>query len=436
MKTNNTGTGGAIRSIIERRAVGEHCGVYAACTANPHVIRAAMDAGKESGVPVLIEATANQCNQYGGYSGMLPADFARYVGKIAEEACYDPARVVLGGDHLGPLVWSGEPAKSAMAKAEELVRLYADAGFGKIHLDTSMRLGDDDPSVPLSDDIVAGRAARLAAVCERAARRAGREIEYIVGSEVPTPGGAHSADDDAPTVTSPADFEKSWAAFRDAFAKAGLADAFSRVVGVVVQPGVEFGDDTVYLYDRAAAAGLMSKHREPEYASIVFEGHSTDYQPREKLREMVEDGVAILKVGPALTFSFREAVFALAHIENELAPRVPSRFREVLEEAMLERPADWEKYYTGTENERRLKRGYSFSDRSRYYFNEEKVRAARAALFANIDAADIPASLLSQYMPAAHKRLSSQGAKSPLKAEELARAHIRELIEDYLRAIK
>jgi D-tagatose-1,6-bisphosphate aldolase subunit GatZ/KbaZ len=452
------GDGGiTVRSLTERRAPGERRGIYSACTANAHVLRAVMEAGKEHGAPVVIEATANQCNQYGGYSGMLPSDFAGYVGGIADRVGFDASRVILGGDHLGPLVWQGEPAEQAMGKAEELVRLYVKAGFRKIHLDTSMRLADDDPSVRLPDETIAKRAARLAAACEEAYGSAGAGgpseknpggtpggtpsgtpgggIEYVVGSEVPVPGGTQASEGGALAVTSPRDFERTWAAFREAFEAEGLGGAFSRVVGVVVQPGVEFGDDTVHLYDRPAAAALMGALRRPEYASIVFEGHSTDYQPRARLRELVEDGVAILKVGPALTFYFREAVFALSQIEAELSIPSPSRFREVLDEAMTERPGDWSKYYSGTEAERRLKRKYSFSDRSRYYFTDKKVRAALDALFANIDAADVPPSLLSQYLPSAYDRLRNAGAAPPFAAADLVRARVRDCIDDYLYAV-
>jgi D-tagatose-1,6-bisphosphate aldolase subunit GatZ/KbaZ len=424
-----------IRALIRRRALGEHCGIYAACTANAQVIQAVMEAGAEVGIPVLIEATANQCNQYGGYSGMLPSDFARYIVAIAEKTGFDPSRIILGGDHLGPLVWKSEPAEQAMKKAEELVRLFVEAGFGKIHLDTSMRLEDDDPSEPLSDDIIAERAARLAAVCERSAKKAGREIEYVVGSEVPVPGGTEASETDPFAVTAPEAFEKTWTAFEKAFNEKSLGDAFSRVVGVVVQPGVEFGDDTVHLYDRATAAALMRERAKPAYDSLIFEGHSTDYQSRARLRELVEDGVAILKVGPALTFYFREAVFALARIEDELSLPSPSRFREVLDASMLERPNDWDKYYSGTEAERSLKRKYSFSDRSRYYFTNENVRAALETLFSNIDASDVPASLLSQYLPSAYDRLRNAGAVPPFKAADLARARVRDCIDDYLYAV-
>ena len=102
-----------------------------------------------------------------------------------------------------------------------------------------------------------------------------------------------------------------------------------------------------------------------DYPNLVFEGHSTDYQTKYKLRELVEDGVGVLKVGPGLTFAMREALFALSHIEEEALHGTdiePSHFIDVLEEAMLAKPDKWAKYYTGDENQLRIKRKYSFSD--------------------------------------------------------------------------
>ena len=49
-----------------------------------------------------------------------------------------------------------------MKNAEDLIRAYVAAGFTKIHIDTSMKLADDDPGVRLSDETIAKRGARLA----------------------------------------------------------------------------------------------------------------------------------------------------------------------------------------------------------------------------------------------------------------------------------
>ena len=53
-----------------------------------------------------------------------------------------------------------------MEKARELVRCYVAAGFTKIHIDTSMKVADDDPNERLSDATISRRGAELARVCE------------------------------------------------------------------------------------------------------------------------------------------------------------------------------------------------------------------------------------------------------------------------------
>ena len=97
---------------------------------------------------------------------------------------------------------------------------------------------------------------------------------------------------------------------------------------------------------------------------------------------MVEDGIAIIKVGPALTFAMREALFALAHIEDELIddPEKRSNFIKVLDEVMVENPKSWKKYYFGSEKDVALDRKYSFSDRCRY-LPEDLLRLFIISLF-------------------------------------------------------
>ena len=114
---------------------------------------------------MLVEATSNQVNQEGGYTGATPADFAGALARAAEAAGLPPDRVLFGGDHLGPHPWRAEAAEPAMAKARELVRQYAAAGAAKIHLDASMRLADDASDV-VDDGVAAERTAELAAAAE------------------------------------------------------------------------------------------------------------------------------------------------------------------------------------------------------------------------------------------------------------------------------
>ncbi len=426
-----------ISEILAARRSGAAAGVYSACTANRHVIFAVCKRARETGAVALVEATANQVNRYGGYTGLTPPEYAAFVKGIAAEAKLDLSRLVLGGDHLGPLTWQALDETAAMEKAEELVRDYVRAGFTKIHIDTSMRTASDSREESLSDETIARRGARLARAAEEEfAALAARDAEathpiYCIGSEVPIPGGAQEAEDSV-AVTAPGAFEHSVAAFRSAFEAAGVSAAWQYVTGVVVQPGVEFGDEDVIEYDAGKAAALTAALR--AHDGLVFEGHSTDYQTKYKLREMVRDGIAILKVGPALTFALREALFALAEMEAALLPQfpqlAPSRYIETLDTAMTEDDGNWRKYYHGSEARQAFKRKYSFSDRCRYYLPDSRVQAAEARLLANLSETGIPLSLLSQFMPVQYPRVRE--GRLSCTPEALLCDRIENCIDDYL----
>ena len=328
-----------------------------------------------------------------------------------------------------------------MKNAEDLIRSYVLAGFTKIHIDTSMKVADDDPNTRLSDETISRRGAHLARVAEEAHQEllktnpnAVRPV-YVVGSEVPIPGGATGATVDAGVqVTKVEDFKATVKAFEEAFAKEGLQEAWKDVIAVVVQPGVEEKDAGCTEYDREKAKELMAAIE--EYPNLVFEGHSTDYQTKIKLKELVEDGVGVLKVGPGLTFAMREGLFALAHIEAEAFKGTDvetSHLIEVLEEVMLEKPDKWAKYYTGNENELRIKRKYSFSDRCRYYLPNERVKNAISTLMANLRSLpEVPLNLMSQFMPIQYTKVREGAlANDP---EALVKDRVVNTIDEYLYA--
>ena len=428
-----------IYELLRNRSTAKEKGLYSCCSANEYVLRAALRRAKANDTVVLVESTANQVNQNGGYTGMTPAGFRAFLDELAKEEGMPADRVLCGGDHLGPLTWQNLPEDAAMANAEELIRGYVLAGFSKIHIDTSMRVASDDQNVRLPDSTIARRGAQLCAVAEaafeeyRATHPEAPEPVYVIGSEVPIPGGAQE-NEKSVTVTSAQDCAQTLAEFESAFAVRGLAEAWQRVVAIVVQPGVEFADESVVEYDREMAAELMAWLK--EHPNLVFEGHSTDYQPRVCLRKMVEDGIAILKVGPALTFALREGLFALEQIERELygLHDFPlSRFRETLEQVMLEDMGQWAKYYRGDMPRKRYARAFSFSDRSRYYLTNPKVRQAIHTLLENLDSIGIPMSLLSQYLPVQYARVRS--GSLPPRATDLLIDRVGNCIDDYLYAV-
>lgn len=428
----------SIRYMIERRNAGVLCGIASFCTANELVIEAVLEQAKKNGDVALIEATANQVNQFGGYTGMEPIDFKRFVYQIADKIDFPKENIILGGDHLGPLIWTGKNEDAAMEKAKELVRQFVKAGYKKIHLDTSMRLASDSIDEKLSDEVIARRGAELYKICEEAYQELLKENPsetrpvYIIGSEVPIPGGAQD-EEESITVTKPQDVENTLKVYRKEFDKAGFDKAFENVIGIVVQPGVEFGDAEIFHYDRYNAKELCDSVK--KYEGIVLEGHSTDYQSPQNLRMMVEDGIAILKVGPALTFALREGLFALSRIEEELITKEKrANFIDVLEDVMVSNPENWKKHYHGSEKELQIKRKYSFSDRCRYYFAQPEIIKSMEKLFDNLDSAEIPLSLLQQYMPLQYIKVRDK--KLPMKARELAKDNIKMLIEDYNYAVR
>ena len=384
----------ALQEIVAARRQGKRAGITSVCSAHPVVIEATLRHGLSGQGPVLIEATCNQVNQEGGYTGMTPADFRDFVLSIAARVGFPAERIILGGDHLGPNPWRHLPAEEAMAKAEAMIAQFAGAGFGKLHLDTSMGcLGEPDA---LSDDVTADRAARLAAVAEAHAPK-GQTPVYVIGTEVPVPGGATEALDHL-QVTKAEAVAATYAIHKAAFLRAGQVAAFERVIALVVQPGVEFGHDAVIPY-------VPEKARELSAAlgglpSVVFEAHSTDYQRGDALRHLVGDGFAILKVGPWLTFALREALYGLDAVADVLDGYPPRHgLMQRMEALMQAKPLNWQRYYQGEARDLWVQRHFSFSDRIRYYWPEPEAEAAVRELGARFDGRRIPAPLLRQYVP-------------------------------------
>ncbi|EEU5114582.1 class II D-tagatose-bisphosphate aldolase, non-catalytic subunit [Escherichia coli] len=149
-----------LTEMVRQHKAGKTNGIYAVCSAHPLVLEAAIRYTSANQTPLLIEATSNQVDQFGGYTGMTPADFRGFVCQLADSLNFPQDALILGGDHLGPNRWQNLPAAQAMANADDLIKSYVAAGFKKIHLDCSMSCQDDP--IPLTDDIVAERAARLA----------------------------------------------------------------------------------------------------------------------------------------------------------------------------------------------------------------------------------------------------------------------------------
>ena len=439
-----------LRDVVRANHDGAPVGVPSVCSAEPFVLQAALEQARDAGGIALVESTCNQVNQDGGYTGVTPAAFAGQVRALAAGLGLAPDDIVLGGDHLGPYPWRAEPAASAMAKARELVRACALAGYTKIHLDPSMPLGGDArPSTDAADqassfaldpEVVARRTAELCRAAEDtwASLPPGSPAPlYVIGTEVPAPGG-EAAGDEGPAITRAAAVRAFLDLVRAALKANGLEAAWERVVAVVVQPGVEFGDTAVFAYRPERAIELATlAHDVP---GLVYEAHSTDYQTEGALRALVRDHFAFLKVGPALTFAFREALFALEQVEREVlaggatglgsvSGGEPSRLRETLDAAMRADPTHWRDYYRGDEDTLAHARAFSLSDRCRYYWPRPEVRGARDRLLRNLAARPIPPDLLGRHLPAQCEAVLA-GTLEP-SPEALIRHRIGAVLERY-----
>src|SRR5215469_17969713 len=418
--------------LRENRQSGEG-GTYAVCSAHRAVIQAAIQQSIADESLLHVESTSSQVNQFGGYTSMAPGQFADWIRSSAKKAGLAEDRILLGGDHLGPFPWRKEASSKALEKACALVRDCVAAGYQKIHLDASMACADD-PAPALPEQTIAARAALLCRVAEDTHREmpsGSPEPVYVIGTEVPTPGGeSHDASELA--VTQAEDVHRSMEVFHSAFASLGLHAAWERVIALVVQPGVDFAANSIIDYDRLKARSLseaLSAH-----PHIVFEAHSTDYQSPKSLAEMVEDHFSILKVGPWLTFVFREAVLALSAIERELlgkAHRI-SQVRDALEAAMLSDPSHWKSYYHGDEGAVRRDRIFGFSDRCRYYWNQSAVQEELARLLTNLAGRPTPLSLVSQFLPLEYEAIRAGVLQTA--PEQLIQYHIRRVLQIYAAA--
>uniref|UniRef100_A0A7C3RX82 Tagatose-6-phosphate kinase n=1 Tax=Dictyoglomus thermophilum TaxID=14 RepID=A0A7C3RX82_DICTH len=394
-------------------------GVYSICTSNSFVIETSLEYAEENDDYILIEVTPHQVNQYGGYSGMTPEDFKNFVHRLLKEKNIKEERVILGGDHLGPLPWQEEKASSAMKKAKDLVKLFVESGYKKIHLDCSMPLGDDPPI--LNMETIAEREKELLEVAENAAERLNIKPVYVVGTDVPVAGGGEKEG-----ITSIDEFKKSLSAFKKSFQN--FPHIWDRIIGFVVMLGIGFDNDKVFDYDRKKVINLLNKVREED---LFIEAHSTDYQTKIHLKKMVEDGIRILKVGPALTASFRRTLFILNLIENELIPKEKrSNLKEIVLHVMKKNDKYWSKYYKEENTDKDIL--YSLLDRIRYYWEFPEIKRSLQILLKNLSE-NIDMRFIYQYFYDEYYLIREGKIKN--KVTDIIKHEIKKTLEDYHYAI-
>lgn len=406
-----------LKQIVTANRHGQIAAIPSVCSAHPDVLRASLLRAQTRDRAIVIEATSNQVNQFGGYTGMTPRDFVSTVNSIADAAKVDRDRIIFGGDHLGPQVWRKGEAAQAMAKASTMVSDYVNAGFTKIHLDCSEGCAGEDAQV--GDSLAASRAASLAETCLSGGQT---DLTFVIGTEVPPPGGARADEEGDIAPTSPAAAEKTLQAHRDAFSDA----AWSKVSGLVVQPGVEFAPMHVHHFptDRdPALRDVMLR-----WPDLCLEAHSTDYQHPEVFPKLANLGFAYQKVGPALTFAYRQAVYALDQMQAA-AGWGQAVVYDTMETLMLADADAWRGHYHGAPDQLKIARHFGLADRIRYYWAQPTAQSAVANLLSIFRGRTLPLPLLWQFFDNAV--IARADAIGGITAQTLIAAQIQIALDPY-----
>ena len=138
-------------------------------------------------------------DQFGGYTGMRPADFRAFVERIAHRIGFPGSSASSSAAITSARIGGGIGLpQTAMSHVDELVRSYVAAGYTKLHLDCSYPCADDNG--PLSDEW----SPPAPSGCSPSPKPRPPEsaclgrLRYVIGTEVPTPGGAAHHIDECP----------------------------------------------------------------------------------------------------------------------------------------------------------------------------------------------------------------------------------------------
>jgi D-tagatose-1,6-bisphosphate aldolase subunit GatZ/KbaZ len=101
---------------------------------------------------------------------------------------------------------------------------------------------------------------------------------------------------------------------------------------------------------------------------------------------------------------------------------------------MLDTPKYWQAFYQSFEKNQPLYRRFSYSDRIRYYWPDEKIRSASKLRFSNLESVDIPLPLISQFMPQQYDAIRAGNLDNSPTA--LVKAKIKQVTQIYAEACR
>ena len=341
------------------------------CTANFDVIESIFYYCLINKFPCLIECTSNQVNQDGGYTFTTPKLFVKKINKLRKKIKLNKSQLFLGGDHLGPLPWKNNTNKTALKKSIKLINNFLNEKFDKIHIDTSIKCKNDQL---INNEIIFDRTCKI--LNSPIIKKKIDNKFLVIGTEVPLSG---SDDDKKVIITSMKKIKIEALKFQNLLVNLKLK---KKIFGLVIEPGMKYMNSSI---KKPIFTKFLNKKKFSKANDFVFEAHSTDYQPKKILLNLVDNNFKFLKVGPELTYNYSRSLFFMNKIENKFFKNPTSDIKKNILLSMKEKNKYWKEYYDKNNDLLLLN---SKLDRSRYYLNTKNVENSIRILKNNINILD------------------------------------------------
>jgi len=350
-----------INKVIKKNALPSFC------SSNSIVLSNLIKFCKFNNLPILIESTSNQVNQFGGYSKKTPNAFIKTVKQIARKENFNLKKIFFGGDHLGPLPWKNYNSQIAMKNSLELVKSYLKAGYNKIHLDTSIKCLDDKK---INNQLVYNRTSFIFKKLNL--KKYVSKVFFVFGTEVPLSGG----NDTIKIIpTSIKQIKNEFKGFRE------LLNNKKKYFALVIEPGMKFMHQSI---NKPNLKNFKKKKFFSQKNNFTYEAHSSDYQSLKTLKNLVKNNFKFLKVGPELTYQLTKSLIFMESLEKKLVVK-KSFFTKILFRQMKKNNSFWLSYFN-KKNKTSFKNIIkSKFDRTRYYLEDRKVLSSINLLKKNIN---------------------------------------------------
>ena len=351
----------SLNQIIKKKALPSFC------SSNSTVLNTLIKFCKLHNLPILIESTSNQVNQFGGYSNKTPNVFIKTVKQIARKENFNLKKLFFGGDHLGPLPWKNYNSQIAMQNSLKLVKSYLKAGYNKIHLDTSIKCLDDKK---INNQLVYNRTSFIFKKLNL--KKYISKIFFVFGTEVPLSGGN---DTNIISQTSINQIKSEFLSFKKLLGIKKLKFA------MVIEPGMKFMHNNI---KKPNLINFVQKKKFSKKNNFMYEAHSSDFQSLNTLKNLVKNNFKFLKVGPELTYNLTKSFLYMEKIEIKLIKK-KSLFSKILFQHMNKNNTFWISYFKKKKKTTFKEIIKSKFDRTRYYLENKKILTSINLLKKNID---------------------------------------------------